>query len=495
MIFSTSIRSWFERPIRWVKANPLLTVLLSILCSLLVVLFLAFVAVIFFKTVEVCVGRLLGSSDLDLFRKKEILTFLGIGMGGILLALQAVIANRRTKALEDTAKAQADTARAQAKATEEQAKANQNTERGQRQERLKNAIEHMGHASDLVRLGGAYELFHLAQDTKDLCQTVLDILCAHIRRTTGKSEYREAYKSKPSEEIQSLLTLLFVQKHEVFKGCHINLQGSWLNGGNLTRARLQAANLVEANMQDAELREACLQGTRLERTHLQGAELREAHMQSADLREAKLQGANLMQVHLQAANLFGAKLMKADLRRANLQGAYVVLGQLQQARLVEAYLQAADLRLARLQGADLTNARVQAAEFCHTGLQEATLEGTHLQGVKHRGGDDWTLAPFAESIRESIGKNSDLFGAIFAGKLDERRLKVIVKDLPDPQAKELRVKLEPHIGMPENNELPENSRAITGAYTEEEAEQWIAEYEEGMLEVLDEAGDSELADM
>lgn len=466
-----TVKTAITNLIQWVKTSFSLK---GGLIFLLVVLFSVFVAVMFSDTVREYVGQLLGLSEQN--EKNKILAFLGIGMGGILLALQAVIANKRAKAMEETAKAQA-------KATKEQARANENTEQGQRQERLKNAIEHMGHASDLVRLGGAYELFHLAQDTEDLRQTVLDILCAHIRRTTGESEYREAYKSKPSEEIQSLLTLLFVQKHEVFKGCHINLQGSWLNGGNLTRARLQAANLVEANMQDAELREAYLQGTRLERTHLQGAELREAHMQRADLREAKLQGANLMQVHLQSANLFGAKLMKADLRRANLQGAYVVLGQLQQARLVEAYLQATDLRLARLQGADLTNARVQAAKFRHTGLQEATLEGTHLQGVKHRGGDDWTLAPFAESIRESIGRNSDLFGAIFAGKLDERRLKVIVKDLPDPQARELRAKLEHHIGMPESNKLPQDNAAITGAYTEEEAEKWIAEYEKAMAEV------------
>ena len=40
--------------------------------------------------------------------------------------------------------------------------------------------------SDSVRLGGAYELFHLAQDTEELRQTVLDILYAHIRRTTGE---------------------------------------------------------------------------------------------------------------------------------------------------------------------------------------------------------------------------------------------------------------------------------------------------------------------
>ncbi len=93
---------------------------------------------------------------------------------------------------------------------------------------MKNAIEHLGHESVSVRLGGAYELFHLAEDAKKLRQTVLDILCDHIRQTTGERKYRRTYKSKPSEEIQSLLTLLFVQEYEVFKGLRVDLQGSFL---------------------------------------------------------------------------------------------------------------------------------------------------------------------------------------------------------------------------------------------------------------------------
>ena len=93
--------------------------------------------------------------------KNEILKFLGIGMGGILLAIQAVPSYMRAKAMEDAAKAQAG-------ATAEQAEANRNAEKGLRQERLKNAIEHLGHVSDSVRLGGAYELFHLADEIKEL---------------------------------------------------------------------------------------------------------------------------------------------------------------------------------------------------------------------------------------------------------------------------------------------------------------------------------------
>ncbi len=166
--------------------------LVGILVGVLALLLALFLAVGF----SVCPQWIL--TFLGVSAKYEALKFLGIGMGGVLVALQALASYRRAKAMEDAANAQAG-------ATAEQAKANQNIEQGQRQERLKNAIEHLGHASDSVRLGGAYELFHLARDTEELRRTVLDILCAHIRRTTGEDKYREEHKSKSSEEIQSLL--------------------------------------------------------------------------------------------------------------------------------------------------------------------------------------------------------------------------------------------------------------------------------------------------
>ena len=172
---------------------------------------------------------------------------------------------KRAKALEDTAAEQAE-------ATKEQAKANHNTEQGQRQQRLRNAIQHLGHKSASVRLGGAYELFHLVEeeDMKKLRQTVLDILCAHIRQTTGTAKYREVHNSRPSEEIRSLLFLLFGRPHVVFKGCSIDLQGSYLNGADLSRARLSGANLTRAKLLNAELTGANLARANLTFTELTG---------------------------------------------------------------------------------------------------------------------------------------------------------------------------------------------------------------------------------
>ena len=366
--------------------------------------------------------------------KYEVLKFLGIGMGGILVALQALMSYKRAKAMEDTAQAQAD--------------AVLKTEQGQRQDRLKNAIEHLGHESDSVRLGGAYELFHLAQDTEDLCQTVLDILCAHIRRTTGEIEYRETHKSKPSEEIQSLLTLLFVQEHEVFRGCHINLQGSWLNGVNLKEARLKKAVLTE--------------------THLQGANLARADLQMANLIEARLQGATLD----------GAQLQEALLREAQLQGAFLFWAQLQEALLRGAQLQGATLNTTNLQGATLDGAQLQGAFLPEARLQGADLARADLRGAQSQ----ITVSPkFSQRMRELIGQKSDLSGAIFEGGLSRKDLDSFVEGFPKKKAKKLREKLESHIDKPTSHQPPKN--AILGAYKEEDAEKWIAEYEGAMPEV------------
>ena len=411
-----------------IKDNPLL----SFLIFLLILTFGAFVGVLFFEYIETYISKLLGSSN-----KNEALKFLGISMGGVLIALQALMSYKRANALEDTARAQADVAKAQASATEEQAKANLHTEQGQRQDRLKNAIEHLGHESDSVRLGGAYELFHLAEDTEELRQTVLDILCAHIRRTTGEIEYRETHDSKPSEEVQSLLTLLFVQEHEVFKGCHINLQGSRLNGAYLKKARLAKASLNSAR----------LQGATLNNARLQGATLDWAQMQGAFLIDTKLQGATLIDTKLQGAMLKSARLQGTTLNKTQMQGALLVDTELQGAFLVDTELQGAILSRTQLQGAML---------YMDVQLQGATLKSARLQGV---GNVDGSSMSFEDRIRGQIDRESDLSGVIFEGGLSQE----YENSLSDNLATRLRGRLRPHIGRPGSYELPEDSGAITGS--------------------------------
>ena len=392
------------------------------------------------------VSELSGLSD-----SGGVLQLFGIGVAGAVLMLQALIANRRASAMEEAAIAQAGAVKAYTRA-------NLNTEKGQRQERLKNAIEHLGNGSESVRLGGAYELFHLAEDTPSLRQTILDILCAHIRRTTGEGWYKDAHSSKPSEEIASLLSQLFVHGHQVVSGCRISLRASHLNGADLREARLAGADL-----DSAQLHKALLEDARLERADLSRAGLNEAQLQRACLREATLdsvhmRGAWLEFAHLQGALLDGARLGGASLRGCSLQGAA--------------------LSNAELCGADLSGAGLEAAKLYRAKLQGAILDRANLRGAGNVGWP-WTSL-YADRIRLSTGKESNL-SSVQTGGLEKDHVDEVLGDVESLMGHALLDgSLQGFVGLPDRSGLAERHGAILGSYGQEEAAEWIAEHESAM---------------
>ena len=433
----------------WVWCRERLVVVLCLLLGLLLCVFLAVMA----SSEPGWAYWLFGAA-----KKMEILQFVGIAMGGVVLAIQAATAHKRAKALEAAAQAQAGAAAAQARA-------NETAEAGQRQERFKTAIEHLGHGAVSVRLGGAYELFHLAADNKGLRETVFDILCAHIRQTTSEKSYRTEHGEKPSEEIQTLLSQLFVEETcETFKDLYINLQGSWLNGTNLAGAQLREADLKRVHLRHAEL---------------YGADLRDSFLTKSDLTGADLRNAHLDEARLWYAKLYGAKLSDADLRCADLREACLLGAKLERATLIDARL-----RCARLQGADLTRAELYVAHLEGAQLQATILIGTALQGAilgdTNMGGTgtNHDLESFEERIRAGVGHlAAQQPGAVFEGGLRQEELDGIVKRISNPtSSKGLTLALEQHVGESAKRTLPEKCGAITRAYTADEAEQWIAEY-------------------
>lgn len=422
------------------------------LCLILLVLVAVFGAVMVPEEPEVAF-RIFGATN-----KFELLQFVGIAMGGVVLAIQAATAHKRARALEAAAQAQA-------KAAGAQARANENTETGQRQERLKSAIGHLGHEAVSVRLGGAYELSHLAADNADLRQTVLDILCAHIRQTTREEEYRITHTDKPSEEIQTLLTLLFVEeRRELFNNCYVNLQGSWLNGANVDGACLHEADLKKVSLQgaelyDADMRESFLIGANLNRADLREAHLDKAVLSNAGLYEARLSDAKLPGTDLSEARLLGAKLERAVLTNGNLR--YTCL-------------QGADLTCAELYGADLKGAQLQATVLIDAAFQGTILENANMGGA----GSNHNQGSFEERVRAGIGQLTiQQLGAVFEGGLRQEDLTKILQQISDPESsKALESELKLHVSAPKKRALPAGSHAITEAYTENEAEQWIAEH-------------------
>ena len=162
--------------------------------------------------------------------------------------------------------------------------------------------------------------------------------------------------------------------------------------------------------------------------------------------------------------------------------------------LSSASFQGVNLALANMHGVSAAKAQFQGADLSRTNLQGADLEEAHLQGVTSHeefifssSQAGWLRFPDANSLAQNInsfeerigiliGTQCDLHGTIFEGGLSREDLEAPVEGFSDKRAKELRAKLEPHIGKPSSNKLPEDYGPITGFYTAEEAEQWIAEY-------------------
>ena len=244
-------------------------------------------------------------------------------------------------------------------------------------------------------------------------------------------------------DIQTILNVLTMEGHETFKGLRLKMRKRNLDGADLWGAHLEGADLRGTRFRQADLKEARAQGADLRETDFSGARLEDAHLQGADLRDARLQGANLR----------GARLRGADLRGAQLQGADLAGAQLQGARLGCGFSRGADLREADLTGAGLEGACLYGAQFQLAKLGNASLRGANSHLV-------FRDLSFAQHMRERVGKESDLSGAAYESEPAPKCL----PDAPAP-ASDLQY-----------------SGATTGAYTAEEAEEWIAEYEAAMAE-------------
>ncbi len=248
------------------------------------------------------------------------------------------------------------------------------------------AIEHLSNKNNVsVRIDSFNEFYHIAEIEPDWRKTIFDILFPHLQQITKHKNYKN--NIKPTEEVQSLLDILFKPKNKailIFSGLDANLAEANLQGANLQEAHLRDAKMQDANLRDANLQGANLQGADLQDAKMQDAKMQEANLQDANLRDANLQGANLQGADLQDAclqdaNLQDAKMQHANLQKANLRDADLRYAHLRNANLQDANLQDAKMRDANLRDANLRDANLRDANLQYVSLQEANLQKANLQ--------------------------------------------------------------------------------------------------------------------
>jgi uncharacterized protein YjbI with pentapeptide repeats len=306
--------------------------------------------------------------------------------------------------------------------------------RGQMADRFSRAIEQLGQGGPEkldVRIGAAYALEQIAQDSAELHWPVMEVLTAYLREHAQvRTASTEAADDAPPERLpadhQAIATVIGRRRrsqgpeaqrldlHETdllgvrWAEAHLeraDLREADLGRGHLVEAQLEGADLREAHLDGAQLEGADLCGAHLSGAHLEGANLDGAHLKRANLDWAHVERANLDGAHLERANLRGAHLEGANLDGAHLEGAILVDAHLEGAMLYRAHLEGADLDGAHLQGAILVNAHLQGAMLYGAHLERANLLGAHLQGANLGGAQGLTreqLTVAADPPRASL---------------------------------------------------------------------------------------------
>ena len=185
--------------------------------------------------------------------KLELLEFIGWGISGIIAIFGVIGLLQRAAALDAQ---------------------NKLTEKGHAQERFKAATEHLSSDSISARIAAFSAFHHIAKIEKELKDPIFDILCSHLRQTTKDKDYQKK-QIKPTEEMQSLLNILFVHD-SIFYDMNAGSKGTNLKSVNLESTNLKGVNLEKMNLQNANLHGANLHGANLHGANLKDANLREA---------------------------------------------------------------------------------------------------------------------------------------------------------------------------------------------------------------------------
>lgn len=147
-----------------------------------------------------------------------------------------------------------------------------------------------------------------------------------------------------------------------------DLSGATLRGAYLIDSHLNSAIFSGANLEWAYLNHANIQGSNFEKANLDHAKLDTTNLYSAIFNGASLKSARLVNARLNDAKLVGAKLEKANLTNADLTEA-----DFQGAKLIGANLMNSILTRTNLKGAELTDAQVLNRELAQAILDETTI--------------------------------------------------------------------------------------------------------------------------
>ena len=358
---------WTIKWIRKYQESAFMFIFMFIVWFALILMLVAFISLMFNCTIfnwhiPTLLYDWLGTKEDK--AKHETLKFIGFGIGGVLATIGAIAFNRR--------------ATAQIEASKAQTQHNKLIEKGHVNERLKSTIDNLGHIDASVRIASFYQFYHLAKEgEKDFRHNIFEILCSCLRCMDTKRSHltEEDGKERPTAECQTLLNILFRNKHDsALGGFEPDLRRSYLIRANLGHAHLSDANFTRAHLVASDLRHANLMGADFTNADLSGADLSCANLVGADLSGADLSHANFTSANLSDTSILRAKFLRTIFENTNLS----------RANLVNAKLSNADLLASNFSGANLTYVNLSDKDLIGVNLSGTNLLGAELKDTEFK---------------------------------------------------------------------------------------------------------------
>jgi len=170
-----------------------------------------------------------------------------------------------------------------------------------RDNRFSSGVELLGNTNESARIGGAFNLYYLSKEFKEYRKPACEILCAHIRTITNKQEYKIKYTEKPSNEIQTILDLLFKEEYGFLFDTYEK---------NLVEAILIGAIFTEATLSNVNLRFAVLNNVNFYKATLSNVRFHKATFSNVDFGMATLSNVEFFRASLNNVDFNRAKLSK-----------------------------------------------------------------------------------------------------------------------------------------------------------------------------------------
>lgn len=337
--------------------------------------------------------------------------------------------------------------------------------KNERNSRFSKAIELLGNNHESARIGAVHTLISLAKEYEnDYKELVFNILCSHIRTTTSKSEYKVLYDSKPSNEILTIIEILFkkgTDNRTLFEGFKADLSGSFLKGLNLNNSAFNNTNFTDVNLIDSNLNNIDFIGSTFSNADLRtkmithcnfsSSTIINSHLENTMLDVCHFEDSFISNCHFELCEMFSPYFIGASIIKSHFEGTYINDGHFEGSNIsttlyIRSYISNSSFNGSLIYPTVRFNgATIEDVSFDGAFLKMVCFKGCAIDNASILGGGNFELTSQEINkfygdrtllLEKQVNKDSILLKQILFGSVDFKLMQSIDRKMKDGNVEE-----------------------------------------------------------